>query len=470
MKTITLCLLLAGCALHVVGCDAPQPGALLQNGEIDLSENTGLSIWSVEVDGRVDRGYFYPDENVVYWAASLPGLAGQAAHYELRGEFPHARFMSIQGYTGAGAALDGLIDYQIEPSGGSVNPFQGGAGPAEPEAYTVAIIPSVRPESPAAGALYLPDAAGDGKFTLVYRVYWKTLGADAPVPEGYSRRQWEKQGQKPLPRIYYVVDDAAKPHYQTAAQLLADRGGIAPARVVGMVLNALGHLLSPLIAAIEQGPPRLANDPPDWFVGGDFLKGFAPLFERFPAIRDFLNSRDSARGNVFPNNATVYYAAFLNLRYGDIAVTRFRAPTFPDVDAGEAIDPAQQQVRYWSVCMHDPFLMYTTACKKDADFAIGDDGFVTIAFSRADKRPLDPETGEPFRNWLPVSSPNCLVFYRHMLPATWFTQSAYHYKQSVTDSALLNDYGAVAEWSGDYGPKSVYCSKEQFQADACAGQ
>jgi|GEM_PF-1044271 len=472
-----LCILSACLAgLFAGSCKVQEPDTPLINGEMDITKNHDESIWRVEVDGRVDRGYFYPDENVVYWTASLPKLTGQAAHYEVRGQFPHARFMSLQGYTQRGASLDGLYDFQILPSDGSENPFLDGAVyPADQEktAYRVHIISSAAPGGGAAGipnTLYLESAGDETRCTVVYRVYWNALSPDATIPDGYDHRQWEKQGQKPLPSIYYVVDDLSQPHYMSVDELYGDIKGVLGIRIVADIINAAGRCLAPWIAAIDRGIGRLASDPSDWFIGGDILKGFVPLFEQYPAIKNFLNSRDTVRANVFPNNATAYYATFLNPNYGEINVTRFKAPTFPNVEAGAVIDSAQQQVRYWSVCMHDPFLMYTTACKKDSEFILDADGFVTLVFSDIRTRPLDPDTGKPVQNWLPLPSPNSLVFYRHMLPSPWFTQSAYYYKQSVSDAAQLNDYEAVSEWSGDYCPESVYCSKKQFETDKCQGR
>lgn len=473
MLKITLFIL---CSCLAGSCKVQEPSALLVNGEMDITKNHDGSIWRVEVDGQSDRGYFYPDENAVYWTASLPKLTGQAAHYEVRGEFPHARFMSLQGYTQRGEPLDGLYDFQIAPSEGSVNPYQDGAAyPADPNktAYRVNILPSAPPAGESDGlpnTLYLESAGEETRCTVVYRVYWNALSPDAPIPEGYALRQWEKQGQKPLPSIYYVVDDMSQPHYMSVDELYTDIRGVLGIRIVADIINAVGRCLAPRIAAIDRSMGRLANNPSDWFIGGDLLKGFVPLFEHYPAIKNFLNSREKVRANIFPNSATAYYAAFLNPNYGEIHVTRFKAPTFPDVEAGAVIDSAKQQVRYWSVCVHDPLLMYTTACRKDSEFILDDAGFATIVFSDTSTRPHDPDTKEPFQNWLPLPSPNSLVFYRHMLPSPWFTQSAYYYKQRVSDPAQLNDYQTISEWSGDYCPKSVYCSQEQFETDKCSGE
>jgi hypothetical protein len=117
----------------------------------------------------------YPEESAIYWGARFRLPAG--ATLVLDGKYPHARFMSLNAYLDKGAT-DDLIDTEIKPSKGSVNPYKAGANRYAPKrAYRVAVPgPNTTPrgftnvlDSPADGTkiqeliyrVYMPDAAGD---------------------------------------------------------------------------------------------------------------------------------------------------------------------------------------------------------------------------------------------------------------------------------------------------------------------
>ncbi|HSQ00954.1 MAG TPA: hypothetical protein VL049_27345, partial [Candidatus Dormibacteraeota bacterium] len=70
--------------------------------------------------------------------------------------------------------FDALIDHQISPDPGSMNPFQDGAlVAAEKRSYTVYLRPNGSP--PVANSLEMPPATG---VTLVMRVYLPEPGQD----------------------------------------------------------------------------------------------------------------------------------------------------------------------------------------------------------------------------------------------------------------------------------------------------
>src|SRR5690348_10468761 len=80
----------------------------------DLYGGTGSTcFWNVGVVNGDTINIAYPDADANYWAAGYTIPAG--ATLQLRGQYPHARFASIQSYNLLGAGVDALVDYEINP-------------------------------------------------------------------------------------------------------------------------------------------------------------------------------------------------------------------------------------------------------------------------------------------------------------------------------------------------------------------
>ena len=105
----------------VLACAAPAGANALP----DLYGGTDSTcFWNI---GVVDGGTIniaYPDAGANYWGAgyTLP----EGATLRLRGEYPNARFASLQSYDLLGVGVDALADSMIEPDPGSANPFRPG--------------------------------------------------------------------------------------------------------------------------------------------------------------------------------------------------------------------------------------------------------------------------------------------------------------------------------------------------------
>jgi hypothetical protein len=59
----------------------------------------------------------YPDEGAFYWSAIV--TIPQGATLRLKGQFPHARYISFVSYRATGQAVESLADHQITPDTGS---------------------------------------------------------------------------------------------------------------------------------------------------------------------------------------------------------------------------------------------------------------------------------------------------------------------------------------------------------------
>src|ERR1700741_1738888 len=67
----------------------------------------------------------FPDLATRYLGAAIPVPPGGAI--ELKGQFPHARYMSLQTYSTTLQTATNLRDDQIDPATGLVDPFRVGA-------------------------------------------------------------------------------------------------------------------------------------------------------------------------------------------------------------------------------------------------------------------------------------------------------------------------------------------------------
>jgi hypothetical protein len=144
---------------------------------------------------------------------------------------------------------------------------------------------------------------------------------------------------------------------------------------------------------------------------------------------------------------------------GPVMAVRFKAPTFPDTEKGEEITGAEQ-VRYWSVCMQQTSVfLTTTGCLHDALIAIDDDGYVRLAFSYPEDRPV--VGGEPYGNWLAMTDIFAAVLLRHMQPDPGFSEALLFYAGEPAAQS------AIATHMGEYFPVAVSCTKAEFETDRC---
>src|SRR5262245_44636697 len=82
----------------------------------------------------------FPEVTTRYLAAIIPAPPGGGS-VEITGNFPHARYMSLQTYTSTLQTISNLHDEQIEPDEGSNNPFKPGADrTTENRSYTVHVL------------------------------------------------------------------------------------------------------------------------------------------------------------------------------------------------------------------------------------------------------------------------------------------------------------------------------------------
>jgi hypothetical protein len=378
----------------------------------------------------------YPDEGAFYWSAVI--VIPEGATLKLKGQYPHARYMSFVSYRSTGQAVESLADHQIAPDAGSSNPFVAGASrDVKKRNYTVTV--TVRADSVEAGQG--KAAAGDGTNTLrapkietgqlsiLYRIY--VNDKDQPVSGGV-----------PLPEAELTLANGSVLKGEAACDALQSR------RPWIADLTALG-IPVPMYKSLRDQKDRPATWPaqPDveWHVQ-----------HPRPAVATIFtgNHVETARGGgeFYPNPDNRYARAFVSTKFGPVLMLRGKMPLTPRTFGGDRV-MGSGELRYWSLCSNiAPINSRVTDCVFDEQVPIDSARNYTIILSKEKDRPRNarPECGLAWVR-LPdegdgVGDPDfSLLVMRNMLAAPDFAGAV---QNALDDKDLPR--------MGDYLPKGQY--------------
>jgi hypothetical protein len=346
---------------------APRRPVSRQNCAHERNALTGLTV-------------LYGDENASYWGStySVQNINPATTYLRIYGEYPKARYMSIQGYDHLSRDVDGLTDFQIAPDPGSGNPFAHGA-PRNPafRNWTVTIRFTPPPAVREPNTIYLGlDADGNAnrsKISWVYRIYLPDQGQNI-------------QGGVIVPRLSVIRED--------------------------------GRAVCPPIA-------ELFIDDDDW-VGA--AEADPLLWKKFTAT--------TALSNVDIG----YMVAVANfVDFDPLLVLRFKRPTFSNTTIGQTIDTSRN-MRYMSVSLaaHDG---YPRASRADNQLVVDSNGIATIVFSTLLNKPSDSTLQAKSAIWisaspLQVTDLQGSVVFRHLLPNANFAASIKKLAADDTDAEI----------------------------------
>lgn len=460
--------------------------------------------WSARVAEQIDlkalHGYF-PDPHATYLV--LPTLfAPFGSKVIIEGEFPHSRFFDIQitpsflpeayhcGYIGVGEVP--IVDADIDPLPGNVNPFRVGANRrATNRSYRVTFdLAMGNPVDLNPQAFKPPMFRGPGNHrvggAILYQGPW---GEDKKV--GLGLGVWD------IGNIwirYYAPDKASGPlagvpkphiHYE-----LADGRAF--------FIEADG---SDWINRMNRTAPARITRPQD---PADPAAGWGKMFGIFRSIvsgiaqttklvdKEYVRKLDkgvAARGEDMPppgnyeTSATCctyinYLTHGMALGRGKVAVLTGTLPTTPRTRDGEPVmQPAQ--ARYWSLTGCDNNWPQKDGYCGAAVHSIMDDEIVTdaqhryvIVFSREEDRPTNATAanGVTWVNWGPTSEQGWTLRWLSVAPEWAFAKTPDEANLNWrTDWASTNyDRNLIGNNStngflGDYQPVVHYLSREQFE-------
>jgi hypothetical protein len=368
-----------------------------------------------------------PDTAAGYWLEPFqiaPGL-----RMVVSGTFPDARYASLQVYNQIGGSFtrngvrSSLPDYEIAPDQGSVNPWQQQAAPGG--RFTVTLREDVAPGQ----ANTLPLAPADttsGKGYLEYRVYLPAGGDFAKV--------------------------------------------VPPA----LTLEQAGRSESLAPCATRTSPPTA---PPSTPAAGRTPTPAAPSASaKTPAVGQlqfFTETFDA----LTPNADLTYVLAYLTPPGpGDVVVIRAKAPTHAAGDHPSPWPAANEDVRYWSMCVGlatgtlptvvNPLPAGGTdaGCRVDDQTKLDATGEYTYVLGTEGQRATIE--GVPGATFLPFSAaqPGAthILMYRLLLVNPSFAYSP----QRVTQNT---DPAATASAMGAYYPRASICALSSLTANGVTG-
>ncbi|MGH2521734.1 MAG: hypothetical protein ACRDH2_04435, partial [Anaerolineales bacterium] len=484
--------------------------------------------------GRSDPagGMGYGEDSFAsYLQWSFPAGLPEGTKITLVGDFPYARYFDFQVSPpwdpeypawrgGRGAQAVAILDQDIEPLVGNVNPYRPGVDRhALNRRYEVVF--ELR-SAPAAEW----NTVNGGAVTAPYR------GTDSTRIGGHRSGRYGELGPYIEMRIY--LPDGGNPYAGVAppvvlmqlpgeapvfAPPIADlyrypRGEEDEAYWVKLPYapqdneclangwaakdQALRDLREDFVASVLAEPPEPPGpvDPRSAFFRAEdgALRQFKVFGiarhacvmrkaqeEGVPAARESCPESDLAlygRGHMEPvpkndehtNGMDIYnsyLASVVSPNPGEILVFRGRAPATARTFAAPAAADMDTAVRYWSLCTYKDAVVRLN-CLADESVAVGADGYFTIVMGRPEDRPANA-TPECRMTWLPLLANGANTLWRMKATrATPWEHALQTVPWELGDLALETyDETALRRIMGEYYPEGRYLSRPDMEALGC---
>ena len=168
----------------------------------------------------------------------------------------------------------------------------------------------------------------------------------------------------------------------------------------------------------------------------------------------------------YPSYETSYLVSALDPAGGDVALLHFTAPTFPDTSSSSGGITNEEDVRYWSLCLSRINTTTTSTCVADLNVNLNAQGEAWVAFA-----PPTPANMRAARRnrvtlvpWVESVEDPVILYRNHVVNPDFpnGTDSVPAFDPELPDSE---------QWSelciGDYAPRGVMCTSEDFQANKC---
>ena len=415
-----------------------------------------------------------PETDNAYYVTSFMLPAG--ATVTLHGQFPHSRALLFSAYKNLngepGIPGSSLVDENIVPDAGSVNPFVAGKPRfAFNRSYTITISGEVAPANPAPNTLYAGEAGHTEeaqKVELIERIYRPDLDLEA-------------NGGVPVPRpVYNLAGGAASVSAESAvcSDLSVTNGAEALNETKFGVPAATYKKLRSELPGTKEPATHPAVNPIRWekFFNSGYL--VAPFYRGTayePAIAG-LNS--TATSGLYATPANAYAIGYASRLFGpnteghNILVLHGKMPTHPETYYwNPTSNDGSTQVRYWSLCNYTgiskgALLEANSACLFDQEVPTNSEGDFTIVVSLPQDRPAKarPGCGVAWMNWGTEGDgegrPDLdLLMLRNQESNPTFAQSIAKVEHPGEEEAVM----------GAYYPHGTYTDKEQYEAsNTCA--
>ncbi len=182
-------------------------------------------------------------------------------------------------------------------------------------------------------------------------------------------------------------------------------------------------------------------------VDTQFTPGIERVILRLIPRKKVLTFKDAGIVSNGTNHAIPSYTyALTRLTRGDVAVVRFKAPTFIDTQSGTGEFSHNAQTRYWSLCAQNLKVSETLNCMPDYLSKFDANGYTTIVYSKNKKvKEAAEKRGFGFMPDLRKADQPVVAFlYRNVLPQEDF-----------------------ARYEGAFCARGVTCSAKEFLSGQC---
>lgn len=340
---------------------------------------------------------------------------------ELSGEYPHSRYFAFHPNDVETNNLATLVDIDLDPDAGSVNPWREEAPSEAGRRYTARLEFS---DPPAERSKYRPNTSyvgrrADGGFNpavfLIYRMYGSDLGALPPNSAGV-----------PLPALTVRNAEGAIVERFEQCDPYPEGRPTPVDRTRFPVLPIPDHR-----AVMQAGDWVTA---PNWGLPVDLLA----------------------------NADVLYLSSFYGRRNGEVFAVRGRRPHTPDPAAGIPVW-SSTEIRMWSACTYNFWNGRANACVQDSEIVADDEGRYTLVVSDDAHRPANA-VAEQAVTWLDAGP---------------FLDGQLSFRMLLEDETLLRtlraavEGGEASEEIRPFVPQAVFCSRSAFENggwDACAAE
>ncbi len=351
--------------------------------------------WNIGVINGGTMNIAYPDASANYWGAAYTLPAG--ATLELHGEYPHARYASVESYNALGVPTDALVDYQITPDRGSSNPFRAGVRrDVTRRSFTITLRDASPPvplspdqrsgEAPRNFVYTKPAGDTSGLHMLLWRVYVPDRGRDL-------------RGGVALPR---PVLRLANGTVQTGQQLC---------RTLTTQVRRIPDISALLVPATQYNAMRYQPGVPPYFPAQkrplwrvQYNRAYLLALYAGPSYHPVIpNPTKAGQSGFFPNIDNQYARAAINRKLGKVVAFRGVLPTTPRTVGGGRYMAQGTQLRYASFCMNESVLTTRVMdCVYDEQIPLHAGRRYVVVTSRAQDRPRNA-TAACGVAWLPWS-------------------------------------------------------------------
>ena len=435
---------LAAGALSLIGCGSDNETSVIDDRASEYGEDC---FWvGPYLKENPETNFAYPDTGAAYWHAGY--TIPEGASLTLKGDFPYARYMSLNSYREDASPAYRVADNEIVPVQGSINPFvQGAVRDSAFREYQISLEQGDAPESVPSNTLYDSVSQGE-KSVLLYRVYVPNDGKDI-------------KGGVDLPQVELTLASGEILSGAQACESLSSDTAVVEIPVVPAQTYSFLRLNNPAQNSL--------ND------DGETVKWKAAYNAVYTNQCSFLGQCEpnpERQVNWYANLDNQYVTAFLDNSIKPVVVIRGKLPNIPStLDGSATFDESSAEMRYWSICQNEYYSQKVTACLFDEQITIQPDGEYLIVTSTEANKPtnVSSECGIDFLPWSEDGDGfamvegqqnnvnDALVIVRNMLPVNEFSQA-------VQNTTTPGDEQTVM---GEYLPTAQYFTKADFEALGC---